>query len=175
MGKLRTRQRSYKNRSRSAKHPKKIINMKGCSNGQCVGQKGGCCGLMTGGSKTRRQTGGQWSAWNPTSGGEFYRNNSYNVQPDRMMEATRTVLGSTPINAAFGGGGRSKRKGRKHRMSKGRTIRNKKGQTGGSIVQEFWNAAGLINDMASDAYRGYNGLEPMPSSSVYRDQFAKAV
>jgi hypothetical protein len=93
-----------------------------------------------------------------------------------MMEATRTVLGSTPINTAFSGGGRSKRKGRKHRMSKGRTIRNKKGrQTGGSIIQEFWNATGLINDMASNAYAGYKGLDLRPSSSVYRDQFAKAV
>jgi hypothetical protein len=149
--------------------------MKGCSNRNC-GQTGGCCGLMTGGRKTRRQVGGQWSAWNPTSGGEVYKLNSYNVQPDRMMEATKTVLGSTPINTAFSGGGRSKRKGRKHRMSKGRTIRNKKGrQAGGSIIQELRNATGLINDMASSAYRGYNGLEPMPSSSVYRDQFAKAV
>jgi hypothetical protein len=94
MGKVRRRQRTYKNRSRSAKHHKKIINMKGCSNGQC-GQKGGCCGVMTGGRKTRRQVGGAFSAWNPTSGGEFYTKNSYNVQPDRMMEATRTVLGST--------------------------------------------------------------------------------
>jgi hypothetical protein len=117
------------------------------------------------------------------------------------MEATRTVLGSTPINATFGGGGRSKRKGRNHRMSKGRTrtIRNKKGQKGGvlsqqkggvlsqqkggvlsqqkggSIIQEFWNGTGLINDMFSNAYRGYNGIEPLPSSSVYRDQFSRVV
>jgi hypothetical protein len=149
--------------------------MKGCSNGQCAGQKGGCCGVMSGGRKTRRQVGGQWTAWNPTSGGEVYKINSYNVQPDRMMEATRTVLGSTQINPAFGGGGRSKRKGRKFRMSKGRTIRNKKGQAGGSIIQEFWNATGLINDMASNAYTGYKGLDPRPSSSVYRDQFLRAV
>ncbi len=160
--------------------------MKGCSNGQC-GQKGGCCGVMTGGRKTRRQVGGAFSAWNPTSGGEFYTKNSYNVQPDRMMEATRTVLGSTPINAAFGGGGRSKRKGRKNRMSKGRTIRNKKlqegdlpqrgvlPQKGGSIINEFMNAKGLINDMVSNAYTSYKGVDPFPSSSVYRDQFLRAV
>jgi hypothetical protein len=71
-------------------------------------------------------------------------------------------------------------------MSKGRTIRNKKGQKGGvcgdtpqqkggTAIQEFMNGARLINDMASNAYRGYNGLEPMPSSVVYRDQFAKVV
>lgn len=188
MGKVRRRQRTYKNRSRSAKHHKKIINMKGCSNRNC-GQTGGCCGVMSGGSKKRRQVGGAFSAWNPTSGGEFYTNNSYNVQPDRMMEATRTTLGSD----AFGGGGRSKRKGRKFRISKGRTIRNKKlqkggvcsqqkggvcgeqQQKGGSIIQEFWNGTGLINDMASNAYAGYKGLDPMPSSSVYRDQFARLV
>jgi hypothetical protein len=140
--------------------------MKGCSNRNC-GQTGGCCGVMSGGRKTRRQVGGQWSAWNPTSGGEVYKLNSYHVQPDRMMEATRTVLGSD----AFAGGGRSKRKGRKSR----RTVRNKKGQAGGSVIQEFWNGAGLINDMASNAYRAYNGVEPLPSSSVYRDQFARAV
>jgi hypothetical protein len=173
MGKIRRRQRSYKNRSRSAKH-RKIINMKGCSNRNC-GQTGGCCGVMSGGRNTRRQVGGAWSAWNPTSGGEFYTNNSYNVQPDRMMEATRTVLGSN----AFGGGGRSKRKGRQSRRTIRKTIRNKlqKGGSGspGSLIQEFWNGTGLINDMASNAYRAYNGLEPLPSSSVYRDQFSRVV
>ncbi len=161
--------------------------MKGCSNRNC-GQTGGCCGVMSGGRKTRRQTGGQWSAWNPTSGGNVHNLNLYNNQPDRMMEATRTVLGSTPINATFGGGGRSKRKGRNHRMSKGRTrtIRNKKGQKGGvcgvlsqqkggSIIQEFWNGTGLINDMVSNAYAGYRGIDPMPSSSAYRDQFSRLV
>jgi hypothetical protein len=181
MGKLRRRQRTYKNRSRSAKHPKKIINMKGCSNRNC-GQTGGCCGVMSGGSKKRRQVGGAFSAWNPTSGGEFYTNNSYNVQPDRMLEATRTTLESTPVNVAFGGGGRSKRKGRP-RLKFRRTNKNEnlqKGvthpqQKGGSIIQEFWNGTGLINDMVSTAYRGYNGLDPLPSSSVYRGQFARVV
>ena len=170
MGKVRRRQRTYKNRSRSAKRHQKIINMKGCSNGQCTGQTGGCCGVMTGGA---------FSAWNPTSGGEFYKLNSYNIQPDRMMDATRTVLGS----AAFGGGGRSKRKGRKHlkfRRTSRRTIKNKKLQKGGSgttgsIIQEFMNAKGIINDMVSNAYTGYKGLDPLPSSVVYRDQFLRAV
>jgi hypothetical protein len=184
MGKLRRRHRTYKNRPRSAKHHKKIINMKGCSNGQCAGQKGGCgCGLC-GGSK---QTGGAWSTWNPTSGGEFFPKNSYNVQPDRMIEATRTTLGSTPFSAAVGGGGRSKRKGRKHRTSKRRTIRIKKGgnrcisqQNGGggspgSIIQEFINAKSEISDMIGNAYTSYKGIDPMPSSAVYRDQFLKVV
>jgi hypothetical protein len=175
MGKLRRRQRTNKNRSRSAKHHKKIINMKGCSNGSC-GQTGGCCGLMTGGgSKTQGQTGGAWSMWNPTSGGEFYKLNTYGVQADRMMEATQTTLGS----AKFGGGGRSRRKGRKNRMirrSKGRTIRNKKRQqNGGSIIQELLNAKGDFMDMAGSAYASYKGITPMPSSAVYRDQFSKVV
>ena len=177
MGKVRRRQRTYKNSSRSAKHHTQIINMKGCSNRNCV-QTGGCCGVMTGGSKKRRQVGGAFSAWNPTSGGEFYTNNSYNVQPDRMMEATRTTLESTPVNAAFGGGGRSKRKGRNGRKSRRtirRTIKNKKGQAGGSLIQEFWNGTGLINDMTSNAYTSLKGVDPMPSSSVYRDQFSRAV
>ncbi len=181
MGKVRTRQRTYKNRSRSTKRQQKIINMKGCSNGQCAGQKGGCCGLMSGGA---------FSAWNPTSGGEFYTKNSYNVQPDRMLEATRTVLGSTRVNGAFGGGGRSKRKGRKHAKFR-RTIKNNKLQKGGvcgnlsqqkggggspgSIIQEFWNGAGLINDMASTTYTSYKGIDPLPSSAVYRGQFSRPV
>ncbi len=148
--------------------------MKGCSNGKC-GQTGGCCGLMTGGSKQQRQTGGAWSVWNPTSGGEFFPNNSYNVQPDRMLQSTQTTLAS----AKFGGGGRSRRKGRKNgmiRRSKGRTIRNKKRlQNGGTIIQELLNAKGDFMDMAGSAYASYKGITPMPSSSVYRDQFSKVV
>jgi hypothetical protein len=72
-------------------------------------------------------------------------------------------------------------------MSKGRTIRNKKlqegdlpqrgvlPQKGGSIINEFMNAKGLINDMVSNAYTSYKGVDPFPSSSVYRDQFLRAV
>ena len=181
MGKLRRRQRTYKNRPRSAKHHKKIINMKGCSNGQCAGQKGGCnCGLSGGGN----QTGGAWSAWTPSSGGEFFSKNSYNVQPDRMLQATQTTLGSAQFRAAVGGGSRSKRKGRKYRGSR-RTIRNKKlhkkpqqkGGSGntGSIIQEFINAKGDISDMVGNAYTSYKGIDPMPSSAVYRDKILKVV
>ena len=156
--------------------------MKGCSNGKCASQTGGCgCGLSGGG-----QTGGAWSTWNPTSGGEFYKLNSYDVQPDRMLQATQTTLGSARFSAAVGGGSRSKRKGRKNKKIR-KTIRRKKSrksrisqQTGGSgstgsIIQEFINAKGDITDMIGNAYTSYKGLEPMPSSAVYRDQFLKVL
>ena len=149
--------------------------MKGCSNGKCASQTGGCgCGLMSGGSK-RAQTGGAWSMWNPISGGEFYKLNAYGEQADRILEPTRTTLGS----AKFGGGWYSRRKGRNVGKSKGRTIRSKKGlQKGGSgstgsIVQELMNAKGDLSDMIGNVYTSYKGLDPLPSSAVYRDQYSR--
>lgn len=197
MGKLRTRKRTNKNRLRSAKNQQKIINMKGCSNSKRSRQKGGCgCSLFSGGSK-RMQRGGAWSAWNPTSGGEFFAKNMYNDQPDYATVQTNTTLGSEP----FSGGGRSRQKGRKlkSKTAKDITIRNYKGlnkkgcpshkmgacnresqqQEGGgnteSIFQEVTNFKGGFMDMLGNAYTSYKGIDTFPSSVAYKGHFASAV
>lgn len=186
MGKFRRRQRTNKNRMRSAKHQQKIINMKGCSNSKRSRQKGGCgCSLFSGGSK-QTQMGGAWSAWNPTSGGEFFAKNTYDVQPDYETVQTRTTLGGEP----FSGGGRSRQKGRKlkSRRAKNRTIKNykrfnKKGvlpqQQGGagntgSVFQEITNFKGGFMDMLGNAYTSYKGIDSFPSSAAYKGQFGSA-
>lgn len=141
------RRKTKQNKSRARKYI-----MKGCSKGAC--QKGGCgCSLMSGGSRTF------WDPMAPEVGGIAYKMNPYNVQVDRMMEQTRTMLG----------GAKSKKRSNKNKKMR-KSLRG-----GGLIPQELLNFRNDLNGTITNVYTSLKGVDPVVSPAVYKDQYSRPV